>query len=157
MTKRPSASSAPARQAAASPSTRLRSSITARRPRRRAAGQTAEDSRPVLPLSPVTSQFSCSPFAVRNQVHSDRGRLSPPEKCPAHSSPHPGPGPQHSDHPRVRVCGEQHHHDNTSSCKISALHLPGDSLQPLITYQVSPVKFQHQSRRSDAKETRGIK
>lgn len=66
-------------------------------------------------------------FVVQTQVHSDRGRLSPPEKCPAHASPHPAPDPQHSDHPRVRVCGEQHHRDNASSCQISALHLPGDS------------------------------
>lgn len=76
---------------------------------------------------------SCLSFPARYllskpQVHSDRGRLSPPEKRPAHASPHPAPGPQHSDHPRVRVCGEQHHRDNLSSWEISALHLPGDSL-----------------------------
>lgn len=40
-TKRPSASSPRAPRAAASPSTKPRSSITARRPRRRAAGQAA--------------------------------------------------------------------------------------------------------------------
>lgn len=78
--------------------------------------------------SPHISCLYISNDAVHTQVHFDGGRLSPPEKCPAHAPPHPAPGPQHSDHPRVRVGGEQPRRDAAPSCEIGALHLPGDSL-----------------------------
>lgn len=81
----------------------------------------------VVLLSPLPVTHAATPLPPP-QVHSDRGRLPPPEERSAHAPAHPSARPQHSHHPRVRGGREQHPHDDAARCQVVALHLPGDSL-----------------------------